>query len=160
MRIPSLPGFSLLFTAIWFIASIARPDIERTLTTVEILTPLISGDGTYHYRKQVTARLSLSGPVLRHYTGVVLGGPVLPNADDLVLWCHAECTSCINSPRPQCRPFSFYLDPLYDQKHTWGFKLDRSSDSFTGIATFKIDHRPRNPKPQDQTRRCASEALQ
>lgn len=152
------------FTTIWFIAPIVLPiDVDSTLTTVlnaDIQRPQIDDDGKYSYRRHVTARLSLTGPVLRRYSGVVLAGTVLPNMDQLVLWCYAECGSCVLSRHPQCNPISFYLDPEYDRKHNWGFKLDWSNDTFTGVVTFNIEHRPRKPKLGDPTRRCASEALQ
>jgi hypothetical protein len=126
---------------------------------VDIHTPEIDVEGKYPYRKNVTARLYLTGPLLRSFRGIALGGAVLPNQDQLVLWCYAECSSCMSSPQPRCSPIGWYLAPVWDRKYNQGFQLDWSSDTLTGAVTFTIDHRPRRPKGQTLSRRCASEAL-
>ena len=137
---------------------IAHPYVDRTLTVfnVHIQSPEIE-DGKYPYRKRVTAWLSLTWPVLRQYRGVVLVGPALP--DQLWLRCYAVCSSCISSPNPKCVPTHFYLDPVCDRTHNQNFERDRTGETLTGIITYNIEHRPRRPKPQDQTCRCANEAL-
>jgi len=124
---------------------------------VNIRTPKFEG-GIFPYRHRVTARLSLTGTVPLQYRDAVLS-PMLPNDSQLMLRCYAECSSCISSRHPQCSPVGFYLDPLHDQKYNKGFILDPSSGALTGNVTFTIEYRPRRPKAQDRTRRCASESL-
>jgi len=128
-----------------------------TSLSVNVLTPKFEG-GIFSYRHHVIARLSLTGTVLMQYHDVVLG-PELPNDSQLVLWCHAECSSCNSSQHPQCSPVDFYLDPLRERKYNQGFILDPSSGTLAGNVTFTIEHRPRRPKAQEHTRRCASESL-
>ena len=137
---------------------IAHSSVDHALTVfnVHIQSPEID-DGKYPYRKHVTAWLSLTWPVLRQCRGVVLVGPALP--DQLWLRCYAVCSSCMSSLNPKCVPIHFYLDPVCDRTHNQNFKLDWSSETLTCIVTYNIEHRPRRPKLQDQTRRCADEAL-
>ena len=144
-----VPGYSY---------SPAAHSITDTALGVNIRTPTFER-GIFPYRRHhVVARLSLTGAVLLQYRDVVLG-PVLPNDSQLVLWCYAECSSCSSSRHPQCSPVGFYLDPLRDRKYNQGFILDPSSGTLAGNVTFTIEHRPRRPKAQEHTRRCASESL-
>jgi len=125
---------------------------------IHIQTPKIDYQGNYYpYRKNVTARLSLTGPELRAFRGVVFGGPAPRN--QLVLRCYAECQSCTSSLSPQCSPIRWELSTLCDRTHNQSFQFDWSSNTLTCVVTFTIDHRPRRPKGQDLTRRCAAEAL-
>ena len=148
----------LVFPIVYRNLFIAHPYVDRTLTlfNVHIQSPEIK-DGKYPYREHITVWFSLTWPTLRQYKGVVLVGPALP--DQLWLRCYAVCSSCISSLNPKCNPTDFYLNPECDRTHNQNFKLDWSSDTFTGIVTYNIEHRPRRPKPNDQTRRCADEAL-
>lgn len=128
-----------------------------TTLGVDVQTPKYT-DGAFAYRRHVIVRLSLTGTVLLQFNQVVLG-PTHPNESQLALWCFAQCGSCTSSQYPQCNPIGWYLNPLHDPKHSQGFILNPSSGTLTGNVTFNIQHRPRQPKAQDQTRRCNSESL-
>ena len=122
---------------------------------VTVLTPGELTDGVFRYRNKIISRVSLTGAVPLYPRGVVLG-PVTPNASQFVLWCYAECSTCASSPHPQCHPSKFRLDP--DLTHYHGFSPDQNG-TLIGKVTHCIELRPRMPKGQDQTRRCASESL-
>lgn len=125
--------------------------------TVTILTPKFE-DGRFSYRDHVFARVSLIGGLPPCFTEVVLGS-ASPTGSELGLRCSAKCDSCSSSLYPQCCPTYFCLVPVHDSRHSQGLELDRSSCTLTGNVTFKIPHRPRKPKSQDQMWRCASESL-
>jgi hypothetical protein len=124
---------------------------------VDVRTPRYDG-GAFLYRDRVIARLSLTGTVFLQFNQALLG-PATPNESQLVLHCYAECQSCISSKSPRCSPIGWYLDPVHDPKDNLAFMRHPLSGTFTGNVTFTIPRRPRRPKPQDQTRRCASESL-
>jgi hypothetical protein len=153
-----------------FLVPMVRPNVRETIAPVfpsasystttldvNVRTPKYEG-GAFPYRHHVMARLWLTGTVPPQFNQVVLG-PTTPNESQLVLYCHAQCGACISSQHPQCSPTGWYLDPLHDPKHNLGFILDPLSGTLTGNVTFTIQHRPRQPKPHDQTRRCGSESL-
>ena len=153
-----------------FIAPVARPNVNETLTPnfqpephttsaldVNVRTPKYEG-GSFPYRHNVTVRLALTGTVLRQFTQVVLG-PSTPTKSQLALWCYAECRFCKTSSRPRCSPIGWYLNPVRDPKHNLDSILKPVNGTLTGNVTFNIQHRPRQPKEQDQTSRCDSECL-
>ena len=123
--------------------------------TVNVLTPRFK-DGIFPYRDKIVSRISLTGAAVPPDFRSVLLGPEPCSTSQFVLWCHATCSPCASSPHPQCHPIEFGLDPDRDQYD--GFTLDQRG-TLTGNVTYVIDHRPRMPKGQDQTWRCASEAL-
>ena len=143
-------------------APVFPPAASSTTTTTTILDVNVQKpkyeDGAFAYRQHVIARLSLTGTVLLQFNQVVLG-PMRPEESQLVLWCFAQCGSCTSSNYPQCNPIGWYLNPLHDPKHNQSFVLNPSSGTLTGNVTFNIQHRPRQPKAQEQTRRCDSESL-
>jgi hypothetical protein len=136
------------------------PAAGYSITAALDLTVLIPNyeRGVFFYRDQVTARFSVTGTVLQQFNDVVLG-PVHPNEHQFVLWCYAECSSCISSQHPQCSPVGFNIYPLRDERHYQGFTLDPSNGTLIGNVTFNIHQRPRRPKAPDQMRRCACESL-
>ena len=151
-----------------FIATVPRPNVNNALAPkflphptsaldVNIRRPKYEG-GSFPYRRRVTARFALTGTALRQFNQVVLG-PTTLTESQLALWCYAECRFCKSSPHPHCSPIGWYLDPVHDRKHHLDFRLSPLSGTLTGNVTFNIQHRPRQPKEQDQTCRCDSESL-
>ena len=148
------------------------PVIPPTLTTITTLNVIVQTpkykDGAFHYRERIIAQVSLTGTALMQFDQVVLG-PMRPNDTQLVLWCFAQCGSCISFVRARCNPTGWYLDPSSDPKYNQAFILNRSRERLTGnVASdmrltgnvaFDIQLRPKRPQGQDQTRRCNSESL-
>ena len=128
---------------------------------VAILAPKFAS-GRFPYRDNVTARVTynLRGGAPHPFGGVVLG-PAGADASQLVLECDAACRSCTSqasSPYRKCNPTKFHLDPV-PSKRNRGFKLDESSGTLSGEATFKIRPRKKRPRSEDREWRCSSESL-
>jgi len=139
-------------------APVVPPTPSSTTTlSVNVQTPKFEG-GAFPYRDRVTAQLSLTGTVPLQFSQVVLG-PTTPNSSQLVLYCYAQCGTCISSESPQCSPVGWYLISEHNPGHNLGFKISPSSGTLTGKVTYNIQHRPRQPKAQDQPRRCGAESL-
>ena len=119
---------------------------EPTNFQVTCLMPKIKGDHHY-YRNRITSQISLSRKM--RYEGVVLA-PTLPNDDQLVLQCHAECRSCLSATSTpilqRCRPAAFDLEPVPDPKNDRPFELtlqqDKSNGPLMADVTFLIQYRP------------------
>lgn len=128
-----------------------------TALSVNVQTPKYK-DGAFPYRERIIAQVSLTGTALTQFDQVVLG-PMRANESQLVLWCFAQCGSCISFVKAQCNPTGWFLNPSSDPKYNQAFILNSSRERLTGNVAFDIQLRPKRPQGQDQTRRCKSESL-